>query len=83
MSPQARRQPSTLTVVVQYALLAAALDARGVRAAVAGGGGVAGQALVVGHAPRAAAAGPRALVQVVHVQLQGVADVRLPVLLLV
>lgn len=60
---------------------AVGLDAGGVRAAVAGGG-VAGQPLVVGRAAGAAAAGPRALVQVVHVQLQSVADVRLPVLLL-
>lgn len=57
------------------------LDARRVRAAVAGGG-VPGQALVVRHASRAAAAGSAAFVQVVHVQLQSVADVRLPVLLL-
>lgn len=57
------------------------LDARRVRAAVAGGG-VPGQAFVVGHAPGAAAAGSAAFVQVVHVQLQSVADVRLPVLLL-
>lgn len=57
------------------------LDAGGVRTAVAGRG-VAGQAFVVGHAPRAAAAGPGALVQLVHVQLEGIADVRLPVLLL-
>lgn len=103
------------TVVVQDALLAAALDAGGVRAPVAGGGGAAGaqgpvwrltggpeavcldagrvraavagrgvtgQALVVRHAAGAAAAGPGTLVQVVHVQLQSVADVRLPVLLL-
>lgn len=57
------------------------LDARRVRAAVAGGG-VPGQALVVRHAARTAAAGSAALVQVVHVQFQSVADVRLPVLLL-
>lgn len=57
------------------------LDARRVRAAVAGGG-VPGQALVVRRASRAAAAGSAALVQVVHVQLQSIADVRLPVLLL-
>ena len=60
------------------------LHARGVRAAV-GGGGVAGQPLVVvGHAARAAARGAAPLVQGVHVQLQGVAgaDVGLAVLLL-
>lgn len=57
------------------------LDAGGVRTAVACGG-VARQALVMRHAPRAAAAGPGAFVQVIHVQLQSVADVRLPVLLL-
>lgn len=57
------------------------LDARRVRAAVAGGG-VPGQALVVRHASRTAAAGSAAFVQVVHVQFQSVADVRLPVLLL-
>lgn len=57
------------------------LDAGRVRAAVAGGG-VAGEALVVGHAADAAAAGAGTLVQLLHVQLQGVADVRLPVLLL-
>lgn len=56
------------------------LDARRVRAAVAGGG-VAGQALVLGTA-RAAAAGPGPLLQLVHVQVQAVADVGLPVLLL-
>lgn len=105
----------TLTVIVQDAVFAAALDSRRVRAAVAGcgraagphssvwdltrgpeavrlnarrvraavaGGGVPGQAFVVRHAPGAAAAGSAALVQVVHVQLQSVADVRLPVLLL-
>jgi len=65
------------------------LHARRVRAAVAGGG-VAGEPAVVvvvvalGHAARAAAAGPATLVQRVHgVQLQGVADVGLAVLLLV
>lgn len=106
---------AALTVVVQDALLAAALEAGGVGAAVAGGGGaagpqgpvgglaegpeaaaldagrvgaavagggVAGQTLVLREAAGAAAAGPTALVQVVHVQLQGVADVRLAVLLL-
>lgn len=57
------------------------LNARRVRAAVAGGG-VPGQALVVRHAPGAAAAGSATFVQVVHVQLQSVADVGLPVLLL-
>lgn len=46
------------------------------------GGGVPGQALVVRHAARTAAAGSAALVQVVHVQVQSIADVRLPVLLL-
>lgn len=57
------------------------LDAGGVRAAVAGRG-VTGQAFVVRHAACAAAAGPGAFVQVLHVQIQSVADVRLPVLLL-
>lgn len=57
------------------------LNARCVRAAVAGGG-VPGQAFVVRHAPRTAAAGSAAFVQVVHVQFQSIADVWLPVLLL-
>lgn len=45
------------------------------------GGGVAGQALVP-DAARAAPAGPGPLLQLVHVEVQAVADVRLPVLLL-
>lgn len=56
------------------------LDARGVGTAVAGGG-VTGQALVL-HAARAAPAGPRPLFQLVYVKVQAVADVRLPILLL-
>lgn len=104
-----------LTVIVQDAVFAAALDARRVGAPVAGrgwaagpggsvwdltrgpeavrldarrvratvaGGGVPGQALVMRHASCTAAAGPAAFVQVLHVQLQSVADIRLPVLLL-
>lgn len=105
----------TLTVIVQDAVFAAALNSRCVRAPVAGcgraagphrsvwdltrgpeavrlnarrvraavaGGGVPGQAFVVRHAPGAAAAGSAAFVQVVHVQFQSIADVWLPVLLL-
>lgn len=105
----------TLTVIVQDAVFAAALNSRCVRAPVAGcgraagphrsvwdltrgpeavrlnarrvraavaGGGVPGQAFVARHAPGAAPAGSAAFVQVVHVQFQGIADVRLPVLLL-
>lgn len=60
--------------------LGVGLDARGVRAAVAGGG-VTGQALML-HAARAAPAGPGPLLQLVHVEVQIVADVRFPVLLL-
>lgn len=56
------------------------LDAGGVGAAV-GGGGVPGQPLVP-DAAGAAAAGARALLQLLHVQVQGVADVGFPVLLL-
>lgn len=56
-------------------------NAGGVRAAVAGRG-VAGQAFGMRHAPCAAAAGPGTFVQVIHVQFEGIADVRLPVLLL-
>lgn len=57
------------------------LDAGGVRAAVASCG-VAGQAFVMRHAACTAAAGTRTLVQLLHVQLESIADVRLPVLLL-
>jgi len=60
--------------------LGVGLDARGVGAAVAGGG-VPGQTLVP-DAAGAAAAGPRALLQLLHVQVQRVADVGLAVLLL-
>lgn len=60
--------------------LGVGLDARGVGAAVAGGR-VTGQALVL-HAAGAAPTGPRPLLQLVHVEVQVVADVRLPVLLL-
>lgn len=60
---------------------AVCFDAGCMRAAVAGCG-VTGQTLVVGHAARAAAASPGTLVQLLHVQLQSIADVRLPVLLL-
>lgn len=56
------------------------LDARGVGAAMAGGG-VPGQAPVL-PAARAAPAGPGPLFQLVHVEVQAVTDVRLPVLLL-
>lgn len=56
------------------------LDARGVGTAVAGGG-VTGQAFVL-HAARAAPAGPGTLFQLVHVEVQAVTDVGLPVLLL-
>lgn len=56
------------------------LDAGGMGAAVAGGG-MPGEALVP-DAAGAAAAGPRALLQLLHVQVEGVADVGLAVLLL-
>lgn len=106
----------TLTIIIQNAVLAAALNARGmwapmagcrraaspqrsvwglnwgpeavrlnsgsVRAAVAGGGGVAGQAFVMGYTTCTAATGPRTFVQVIHVQFESIADVRLPILLL-
>lgn len=60
--------------------LGVGLNARGVGAAVAGSG-VTGQALVF-HAARTAPAGPGPLLQLVHVEVQVVADVRFPVLLL-
>lgn len=60
--------------------LGVGLNARGVGAAVAGGG-VPRQALVP-RAACAAAAGPGPLLQRAHVELQAVADVRLPILLL-
>lgn len=60
--------------------LGVGLNARSVGAAVAGSR-VTGQALVL-HAASAAPAGPRPLLQLVHVQVQVVTDVRLPVLLL-
>lgn len=56
------------------------LDARGVGTAVAGGG-VTRQALML-HAAHAAPAGPGPLLQLVHVKVQVVTDVRFPVLLL-
>lgn len=60
--------------------LGVGLNARGVGAAVAGSR-VTGQALVL-HAAGTAPAGPRPLLQLVHVKVQVVTDVRLPVLLL-
>ena len=58
------------------------LDAGGLRAAVTRGGASV-EAFVVLHAAGAAAAGPRAFIHLIHVQVQSVADVRLPVLLLI
>ena len=57
------------------------LDAGSVRAAVAGRG-VAGQTFVMRNTSCAAAAGSGTLVQLLHVQFKSIADVRLPVLLL-